>query len=206
MKTKYLTTRQKAVFDFLKEFINEAGYPPSLRDIGRHFGISSPKNAAKHLDALERKGFIKRSPALSRGIEVVDGAARGAVSVPIVGQVRAGSPHMAVEDIRGHVALDAGFFRCAGAFILKVVGESMIEAGIADADYVLVRPQKDAQNGDIVVVLIDGEATVKRFFATDGLITLRPANPTYAPIVIKDDGREFSIIGKVVSVIKRFDG
>lgn len=202
---KGLTIRQKAVLDFLKEFIAQAGYPPSLRDIARHFGISSPKNVAKHLDAIERKGFIKRSAALSRGIDVLDGAGHSAISVPIAGNVRAGAPVLAVEDIVGHVVLDAGFFKCVGAFILKVVGDSMIEAGIDDGDYVLVRPHKDAANGDIVVALIDGEATVKRFFIDGGLITLKPANAGYLPIIVRDDGLDFSIVGKVVSVIKQIE-
>lgn len=205
MVIKGLTIRQESILDFLKEFIAEAGYPPSLRDIARHFGISSPKNVAKHLDALERKGFIKRSAALSRGIDVVDGAGRATVSVPIAGHVRAGAPHLAVEDIVGHIALDADFFKCVGAFILKVSGDSMFEAGIEEGDYVLVRPQKDAANGDIVVAIIDGEATVKRVFIDDVSITLKPANAAYAPIIVRDDGREFSIIGKVVSVIKQIE-
>ncbi|OGQ51849.1 MAG: repressor LexA [Deltaproteobacteria bacterium RIFCSPLOWO2_02_FULL_53_8] len=205
MITKGLTIRQQAILDFIKEFIAAAGYPPSLRDIARHFGINSPKNVAKHLDAIERKGFIKRSAVLSRGIDVLDGMGRGVVSVPIAGHVRAGVPHLAVEDVVGHVALDVGFFKCAGAFILKVVGDSMIEAGIDDGDYVLVRPQKDAENGDIVVAVIGGEATVKRLFVGGGSITLNPANPAYRPVIVMDDGQDFSIAGKVVSVIKQIE-
>lgn len=192
--------------DFLKEFIAGAGYPPSLREIAVRFGIRSPKNAGKHLIALERKGFIKRSALLSRAIDVVEGAARDVVTVPVIGRVRAGAPHLAIEDIIGHVTLDAGFFRCVDAFILRVVGDSMIDAGIEDGDHVVVRPQKDACNGDIVVALIDGEATVKRFFRDNGRIMLKPANAAYSPIIVSDGAADFSVAGKVVSVIKRFDG
>lgn len=200
-----LTIRQESILRFVEEFAGEHGYPPSLRDICARFNIKSPKNASKHLAAIERKGFIKRPPNISRGISVVRETLMGgdAVSVPIAGRVRAGAPHMAVEDISGRVMLDARFFKCRGAFILKAEGDSMIGAGIEDGDYLLVRPGSGVLNNDIVVAVINDEATVKRFFKEGEAVTLKPENPDMSPIHVKE-GQEFRIAGKVVSVIKRF--
>jgi len=199
-----LTERQKEVLDFLREFMGGEGYPPTLREICARFGISGPQNAAKHLDALEKKGFIRRKAASSRGIELLGFSARGSVSLPIAGRVRAGSPALAIEDISGHVQLDESFFRCSGAFLLKVEGESMTGAGINDGDLVVVRPQKDASSGDIVVALIDGEATVKTFLRDEEGVVLRPENPSMRPMRVSPD-TDFSIAGKVISVIRRLE-
>lgn len=200
-----LTKRQEEVLGFLKEYHREAGFPPSLREICARFGIKGPQNAAKHLDALERKGFIRRKAASSRGVELLDGRwAVGGVSVPIAGRVRAGEPTLAVEDIVGQVVLDEKFFKCKDAFVLKVEGESMINAGIADGDFVVVRPQPDASVGDIVVALIDGEATVKTFTRNGDDIVLRPENPSMNPIRVTGS-EDFAIAGKVISVIRRIE-
>lgn len=199
-----LTERQKEILDFLREFMGGEGYPPSLREICARFGINGPQNAAKHLDALEKKGFIRRKAASSRGIELLGSPSRGSVSLPIAGRVRAGSPMLAIEDITGHVQLDERFFRCSGAFLLKVEGESMTGAGINDGDLVVVRPQKDASSGEIVVALIDGEATVKTFFMDGGDVILRPENPSMRPLRVSA-GTDFSIAGKVISVIRRLE-
>jgi repressor LexA len=200
-----LTRRQEEVLGFLKEYLREAGFPPSLREICARFGIKGPQNAAKHLDALERKGFIKRKAASSRAIELLGGPwTGGGVSVPIAGRVRAGAPTLAVEDIVGRMVLDERFFRCSGAFVLKVEGESMIGAGIADGDFVVVRPQPDASNGDIVVALIDGEATVKTFLREGIDVVLRPENPSMEPIRVSGT-RDFAIAGKVISVVRRLE-
>lgn len=201
-----LTERQKSVLEFLKDFTAANGYAPSLRDICSHFNISGPKNAAKHLESLEKKGFIKRSSKISRAIEVLGASgAPGAFSLPIAGRVRAGSPHLAVEDIVGRVLLDERFFKCPDAFLLEVEGESMTGAGIDDGDFVVVRPQQVASNGEIVVALIGEEATVKRFFRTGDTITLKPENPEMDPLVIGPSDGEFAVIGKVISVIKRLE-
>lgn len=205
MKNSELTERQREILDFLKDYIAASGYPPSLRDICARFGIKGPKNAGKHLDALEKKGFIKRGANISRAIEVKGAALKDAVSVPIAGRVRAGSPHLAVEDIVGQVVLDAGFLKCADAFLLKVEGDSMTGAGIDEGDYLLVRPQSDASNGDIVVAMLDSEATVKRFFREEGAVVLKPENPSMEPIRVAEGGRELSIAGKVISVVKRLE-
>lgn len=200
-----LTQRQKEILDFLREFIRDEGFPPSLREICARFGIKGPQNAAKHLDALEKKGFIRRKAASSRGLEVLGGPqAKSGVSLPIAGRVRAGSPELAIEDIAGHVVLDEKFFKCKDAFVLKVEGESMINAGIADGDFVVVRPQKDASPGDIVVALIDGEATVKTFLRDGFVVVLKPENPSMEPIRVSE-GRDFAIAGKVISVIRRLE-
>ncbi len=202
MDERRLTHRQKGVLEFIREFISEHGYAPSLREICVRFGIKGPQNARKHLDALEKKGFIRRSANRSRAIDILPRT--GAVQVPIAGRVRAGKPHPAVEDITGYVTLDPDFFKCRGAFMLRVEGQSMVDAGIEDGDYVLVRPQADASNGEIVVAMVDGDATVKRFFRTGRAVVLKPENPQMEPIRL--EAGEFSIIGKVVSVIKHMDG
>lgn len=200
-----MTGRQREVFDFIKEFIGESGYPPTLREICARFGIKGPKNASKHLDALERKGFIRRIANTSRAIEVIGSPFKGSVSVPIAGRVRAGAPHLAVEDIVGHVLLDERFFRCRDAFLLRVEGDSMTGAGIDDGDFVIVRPQKDASDGEIVVAMLDGEATVKRLSRAGGAVLLKPENPSMESIKVTE-GAEFEIIGKVVSVIRQMAG
>ncbi len=197
-----LTDRQKRILEFLKDFIRGSGYPPSLRDICARFKMNNPKSAAKHLTALEKKGFIRRTANASRAIEVfgLNNMAGNVVAVPVAGSVRAGSPELAVEDVSGRVSLDERFFRCAGAFLLKVKGESMTGAGIDDGDYALVRPQKIAESGDIVVAIIEGEATVKRFLRKGRAVILKPENPDMRPITVS--GGDFHIVGKVISVIK----
>ncbi len=212
VNTNELTPRQREVLDFLRGFIRAEGYPPSLREICARFGIKGPANARKHLAALERKGFIRRRPGLSRGMELIgkaeyDQGGRGhgrAVSIPIAGAVRAGPPELAVEDIVGYVTLDQDFFNCRDTFILRIEGSSMTGAGILDGDHVLVRPCPTADHGDIVVAMIDGEATVKRFLKKDGQITLKPENPDMQPITITpEDEKDFQIIGKVTFVMKK---
>lgn len=218
MKKTGLTLRQMSVLNFLKEYLKEHGYPPSLRDICVEFDIKGAKNARKHLEALERKGFISRHPNRSRAIEILRPAVfkrdafhkEGVVtSLPIVGHVRAGAPHMAIEDVVGHVALDSAFFDAAGAFVLKVEGDSMTGAGIAEGDHLVVRPGSEVKNNDIVVAMLDGEATVKRFFRKGrrgATVTLAPENPDFAPIEITEDeigvDIDFSVVGKVVRIIK----
>lgn len=201
---KALTKRQESVLDFLREFISVRGYAPSLREICAKFGIKSPKNAKKHLEAIEKKGFLKRSPNLSRAIELAGAPVKNTISVPVIGRVKAGQPHLAVADVTGHITLDAGFFNCSGAFILKADGESMNGAGINDGDFLLVRPGAEVFNNDIAVVMLDSESTVKRFLKKDGVITLKPENPEFKPVRVKN-GAEFVVIGKVVSVIKQIE-
>ncbi|MFQ5354820.1 MAG: transcriptional repressor LexA, partial [Thermodesulfobacteriota bacterium] len=202
-----LTERQKDILAFIKGAILSEGYPPSLREICARFAIKGPNNARKHLDALERKGFIRRKRGRARGIEVIDShTARGrrGISIPIAGAVRAGPPELAVEDIVGHVTLDEDFFNCTGTFILRVEGDSMIGAGMEEGDHLIVRPGPACEAGDIVVAMLGGEATVKRFQMEGGSVTLKPENPSMKPIVIDPgDAESFSIIGKVIFVMKK---
>lgn len=200
-----LTKRQKSVLDFLKRYLEDKGYPPSLQEICAYFGINAPKNARKHLEALERKGYIKRSPNISRAIEIIASPIKNAVSIPIIGRVKAGAPNLAIEDIQGYVTLDSRFFNCRDAVLLKIEGDSMIGAGIDNGDHVLVRPEKSASNGEIVVALLGDEATVKRFYKKGDIITLKPENPNIEPIKIKKGEKDVSIIGKVISVIKHLE-
>lgn len=198
---KELTKRQEEVLGFIREHLKEAGYPPTLRELCASLGIKGPKNAAKHLDALEKKGRIRRN-GCARGIELLDGWVRQGVSIPIAGRVNAGPPSLAVEDVLGHIVLDESFFGCRDAFLLKVEGESMTGAGISDGDFVVVRPQDTASEGEIVVALVDGEATVKRFSRSGGAIVLKPENPSMGPIVV-GSASAVMIIGRVISVIRR---
>jgi repressor LexA len=201
-----LTDRQQEVYRFVVDFVDDRGYPPSIRDITRHFGFRSPKAAADHLAALERKGFIRRAPELSRAIEIparlakTAGAAR-AVSVPLVGRIAAGAPLLAVENIDDTLVLDSAFVRGDGAFFLRVVGDSMVDAHIVDGDLILVKPQETAQPGEIVVALIGHEATVKRYFPEEGRVRLQPENPRLAPIYAGPDD-DFRLIGRVIGLVR----
>lgn len=215
MENRGLTEKQRDILDFLNSFIAENGYPPSLREICARFHIKGPKNAGKHLTALEKKGFIKRSSGLPRAVRVVGPAPlhppappiappeRGGMAVPIAGRVRAGTPHLAIEDIAGYVTLDEPFFKCSGAFLLKIEGDSMIGAGINDGDYIVVKPDVHVVNNDIVVALLNEEATVKRLFKMGDMYILKPENPMMEPVYVKEGSGDFSVIGKVISIIKR---
>ncbi len=203
-----LTKKQASFFNFLKEYFQERGYPPTVREIMDAMGLSSTNIVKKYLDILERKGYIKKRFNSPRAIEIVDVSARSldVRSVPIVGKVRAGIPHPAIEDIEGYFPVDKSICRDNKAFFLRVVGDSMIEAHILDSDLVLVVPQPVANNGEIVVALINDEATVKRFYKRGDTIQLKPEHPTMKPIVIKEgSASSISIIGKVVAVIRQLD-
>jgi repressor LexA len=195
-----LTPRQRQVLDFVTGCLDRHGYPPTLREIATHLGIRGTLGAAKHLDALERKGLIRRSPGSSRGLALT-GRGAPAVSLPVVGTVRAGAPQPAMEEIEGYFAVDPGLRR-GGAFFLRVKGDSMIGAGILDGDLALVRPQPTAANGEIVVALIDGEATLKRFFLEPDHIRLQPENPFLPPIVVRPGNGEVILAGKVVGLYR----
>jgi len=199
-----LTERQKSILSFLKDFIKKKGYPPTVREIANHFKMAGPKGAQKHLGRLIAKGCIKRLPGRSRAIEILtDSPFTPARMIPILGGVRAGSPILAEEQIEGRLAVDEDLAPWKEAFLLRVAGNSMIQAGILEGDYVLVKPQSTAENGEIVVVLIGDEATVKRFYRNRNWIRLEPANDHLKPIVITPGSGEFRILGKVVGLIRR---
>ena len=200
-----LTGRQAQILDFVRAEIHRRGFPPSVREIGEAVGLSSSSTVHSHLAALEEKGFIRRDPSKPRALEVLDyrdtdrAIDYGQVSaVPLVGNVAAGVPILAAENIEATMALPADF---AGesTFILRVRGESMIEAGILDGDFVVVRQQSTATNGDIVVAMVDEEATVKRFFKEADRVRLQPENSSMDPIYARD----VSVLGKVVALFRR---
>jgi len=207
-----VTKRQQAVLDCIEACIQEKGYGPTVREICQSLGLSSPSTVHVHLKALEEKGLIKRDPLKSRSItlthphdeasvieNVIAPSFGRAVEVPLVGNVAAGSPILAEENITDTMTLPTDIVGDAPSFMLSVRGDSMIEAGINDGDYVVVKEQPVANNGDIVVALIDDGATVKRFYREKDHIRLQPENSSMDPIITRD----CSIAGKVVAVFRR---
>jgi repressor LexA len=194
-----LTHRQKEVLEFIKEFASEHGYSPTMREICGRFGFQ-PRAATNHVDALVRKGYLTKQPMTSRSLEVVGFGRRGLTEVPIVGRVAAGEPITAIENIEGAVMLPEEWARSKDCFLLQVEGDSMIDAHIFSGDYVLVKRQDTAENNDIVIALLDDEATAKRFSIEGGRIVLKPENRQMEPIVVDRDKSDFRIIGKVVGV------
>jgi repressor LexA len=198
-----LTTRQKAIYDFLLQTIREKGYAPSIPEIGARFKIASTNGVADHLKALEKKGYIRRVG--KRAIEVINALGDAALiatrDVPILGRIAAGRPFLSEENIEGYLAMpsDMGSGRL---FALQVKGDSMIGAGIMEGDRVIVQQQATAENGQIVCALIDGEATLKRFFKKKGVVTLKAENEKYEPITLSKG--EFRILGKVIGLIRKF--
>jgi repressor LexA len=198
-----LTNRQIAILEFIKKEIRLKGYPPAVREIGEAVGLSSSSTVHGHLAQLEAKGYIRRDPTKPRAIEVTDGnetvIKKEMVNVPIIGKVTAGQPILAVENIEDTFPLPLDFVRNDNVYMLSVRGESMINAGILDGDFVLVRQQSTAKNGDFVVALLEDEATVKTFYKEKDHIRLQPENPFLEPIISKD----VSILGKVIGVFRR---
>jgi len=204
-KKRELTSTQEKVFNFLRDFLDKRGFPPTLREIASHFGLKGPKGPQKTLHILERKGYIRKTPGVSRAIEIMGvSIPKGrTLSLPIVGRVTAGEPILAIENIEGYINFDRNLVSSEDVFLLRVQGDSMIEAHIQDGDFALVKPQKDAENGEIVVALIDDEATVKRIFKKRDLIHLEPANPNMEPIVIKKGEKKVTIVGKVIGIFRK---
>jgi repressor LexA len=201
-----LTQRQKEVFNFLKDYIGEKGFPPTLREIASHFGLKGPKGPQKTLTILERKGHIRKVPGGSRAIEILNFPpfhSNKIISIPIVGRVKAGEPILAIENIEGYLNLDRSLVSSENVFLLRVQGDSMIDAYIQDGDFALVKPQPNAENGEIVVALIDDEATVKKIFKKRDFIRLEPANPNMEPIVVKKGEKRVTIVGKVVGIFRK---
>jgi repressor LexA len=198
-----LTPRQQEVLEIITQHINEYGYPPSLREIGKKLAVTGTLGVMKHLDALEKKGYLRRQEGSPRGISLYNHAQ--ATSLPIVGVVRAGALHPAIEDIEGHFAIDRSQLRSGGTFFLRVKGDSMIHAHIVEGDLALVRPQPSAVNKDIVVAMVAGEATLKRFYRENNRIRLQPENPNYNAIIIHEGEEEVSIIGKVVGIYRQME-
>ena len=208
MSTK-ITKRQQAVLDNIEKHIREKGFGPTVREVCQDLGLSSPSTVHVHLKALEEKGFIKRDPLKSRSISltyqpegepnVIAADFGRVIDVPLVGDVAAGTPILAEENITDTIALPTDIVGDAPSFALSVRGDSMIEAGINDGDYVVVKEQPTADNGEIVVAIIGDGATVKRFYKEKGRIRLQPENSSMEPIFVN----ECLIAGKVVAVFRR---
>jgi repressor LexA len=224
--TEPLTERQEKILAFIKKSIQDQGYPPTIREIGEHFGIRSTNGVNDHLKALERKGYLMRGELKSRALSVIDGGRSGTsprfarlsrrelaavpegdvVEVPVVGKVAAGEPILAQENITDHVRIDSMLLGEGGrkVFALRVSGDSMIGDGIFDGDYIFVRKQLQAASGEIVVAMIEDEATVKRFYPEGDRVRFQPSNPRLKPIYVRrEEFRETQIIGVVVGVYRK---
>lgn len=203
---KDLTDRQKDIFQFIKRSVNDKGYPPSVREIGNAVGLQSSSTVHGHLAKLETKGYIKRDPTKPRAIEIVQAESSNetaVIHVPVLGKVTAGLPITAVENVEEYFPLPEHFTANHNSeiFLLNVVGDSMIEAGIHDGDRVIVRKQNIAHNGEIIVAMTeDDEATVKRFYKEKGYYRLQPENATMEPIYLDN----VSVLGKVVGLFREF--
>ena len=209
LTSESLTQRQEEVFAFLKRFTAKNGYPPSVREIGAAVGLSSSSSVHAHLQSLENKGLIKRDASAARALVIFDESDDefsenttisdpNIIRLPVVGRVAAGEPILAEENIEDTFALPTQLVGDTGSFMLTIHGESMIEAGIMDGDYVVVREQPTANNGDIVVALLGDEATVKRFYREAGRIRLQPENRTMEPIYATN----VTILGKVIALLR----
>jgi repressor LexA len=197
-----LTKRQQEIFDYVKRYGVEHGYPPTVRDIGKAIGLTSSSTVHAHLANLEKVGLLRRDPTKPRAIEILVDKARQVVSpsgLPVVGQVAAGSPTLAEENIEDYVDVPGIAGGDEGEFLLRVKGDSMKNAGILEGDHVVVRRQDSATNGEIIVALVDDEATVKRFFKEDDHIRLQPENEALEPILVED----VEVLGRVVGVCRR---
>ena len=203
VEKKPATERQRRILKAIAEFKAERGYPPSVREIGERVGLSSSSTIHAHLKALERRGLISRDPTKPRALRAEFGPesmAPETVVMPVLGKVAAGVPITAAENVEGEFVLPAGFVpRSSNAFMLRVQGDSMVDAAILDGDLIVVRPQRTADNGEVVVAMIEGEATVKRFYREKNRVRLQPENREMAPIYASD----VEIIGRVEAVVRR---
>ena len=197
-----ISSKQREILEYIKQEILNKGYPPAVREICEAVHLKSTSSVHSHLETLEKNGYIRRDPTKPRAIEIIDDnfnlTRREVVNVPIIGQVAAGQPLLAVENIENYFPIPTEFMPNAETFMLKVKGDSMINAGIFNGDKILVQKQSDAQNGDIVVALVDDSATVKTFYKEDGHFRLQPENDTMDPIIVN----ECSNLGKVFGIMR----
>ena len=199
-----ITDKQREILEYIKAEILNRGYPPAVREICEAVKLKSTSSVHAHLETLEKNGYIRRDPTKPRAIEIVDEnfnlTRREMVNVPIVGKVAAGEPILAVENIENYFPIPMEYMPNKQTFMLKVHGESMINAGILDGDFVLVEQSAVADNGDIVVALLEDSATVKRFYKEEGIFRLQPENDALEPIIVRD----LQIMGKVIGVFRFF--
>ena len=206
-----LTDRQREILEFITRSIGARGYPPTLREIGTHFGIRSTNGVNDHLRALEKKGYLQREDLKSRALRPVNGLGKPIesdpemVDIPLLGRVAAGVPLLAVENVNETVRVDRFFIgQSREVFALRVKGDSMIEDGIFDGDYIFVRKQLQANKGETVVAMIEGEATVKRYYPEGDVIRFQPANASMEPIYVrKRDFKSVNLLGIVIGVYRR---
>ena len=191
---------QQKILDFIKSEIEMKGYPPSVREICQAVGLKSTSTVHAHLNHLEEQGLIRRDSTKPRALEVLDGSHQRGRSVPLVGRVTAGQPILAVENIEDYLVLPQSMLGQDDVFCLRVQGESMIDIGILDGDIVVLRRQESADNGDIVVALVDDEATLKRIFYEDGHVRLQPENAAMAPIIVDNA----AVLGKLIALFRQF--
>ena len=201
MSQRRLTEKQREIYDYILKSTREQGYPPSVREIGEAVGLHSPSTVHAHLKALDALGLINREDRKTRAIRVagVRAPEPSIRSIPVIGRVEAGQPVLAYEEIEGEIPFDVGH-STGEFFALRVRGDSMIDAGIVEGDYVVVRRQEEAAHGEIVVAAIDGEVTVKRFYRQRGEIWLMPENPAFSPISAKDA----HIVGRVIGLYRKY--
>ncbi len=205
---KKLTGRQNTVLETIRGWIREHGYPPTIRELGQRLGIKSLRGVTTHLDAIAKKGFLKRASS-ARSISLLDLVEpfERALRIPLVGRIKAGKPVLAQEQVEDHVVIDSAWLGAQSQdasehFALKVSGDSMINAGILDGDTVIVRQQQTAINGDIVVVLLGEDATLKRFYKTDDGVRFQPEHPTQEALLFNSQQSPLAILGKVVAVFR----
>ena len=200
MRMRSSQDNQQKILDFIKSEIEMKGYPPSVREICQAVGLKSTSTVHAHLNHLEEQGLIRRDSTKPRALEVLDGSHQRGRSVPLVGRVTAGQPILAVENIEDYLVLPQSMLGQDDVFCLRVQGESMIDIGILDGDIVVLRRQESADNGDIVVALVDDEATLKRIFYEDGHVRLQPENAAMAPIIVDNA----AVLGKLIALFRQF--
>ena len=209
MTIKDLSERQQSILQFIIDEIKSKGYPPSVREIGKAVGLKSPASVHSHLKTLEKLNYLRRDPSKPRAIEVIynndenNKPDKEMINIPVVGKVTAGAPILAKENVEDYFPLPLSYLKVGNndLFMLKVSGNSMIEAGIHDGDYVIAEKQSYAENNEIVIALLEEEATVKRFFKEEDHIRLQPENPAYEPIISKN----VKILGKVTGLFRKID-
>jgi repressor LexA len=214
MKAILLTVQQKKIYSFLLAHQTATGSLPTIREIADHFGFKSFNNARQHLRLIEQKGYIRLIPNKARGIEIVNKIGRQEsenshhdkileFKIPLVGSIAAGKPITAIENIENHIVLDKELFKGNNLFALRIKGDSMVDIGVMPNDLAVIRQQQNASNGEVVAVIIDGEATLKRYIKRDEFIILHAENKKYEDMFVTPD-RDFNILGKLVGVIRKY--
>ncbi len=201
---KPLTPRQRTVLEFIEKFMLKYGNSPTIREIGSNLGISSTNGVRSHLEALIKKGYLNKTGLISRGISLVKKLSVGVARIPLVGSVPAGYPIDAAENVEGDIAVDESFLPNGESFTLTVMGDSMKDAGIHNGDLVIVKKQSEAIKGDIVVAIVNGEATIKRYMPESGKVILQPENDEFEPISVTPESGDFRLAGKIVGLMRRF--